>query len=143
MIGRGTVVLVATPIGNLGDLSPRAVDELRRADVVCCEDTRRSGRLLQHAGVRANELCLVNDHTEHAMIPTLLARLDGDNGFGHENPPFVPIWGLRSTIESAARDMADRRSRWRPRQDSNLRHRLRRPVLYPLSYEGMALNNCR
>ena len=76
MIGRGTVVLVATPIGNLGDLSPRAVDELRRADVVCCEDTRRSGRLLQHAGVRANELCLVNDHTEHAMIPTLLARLD-------------------------------------------------------------------
>jgi len=74
--GAGTVVLVATPIGNLGDLSPRAVDELRRADVVCCEDTRRSGRLLQHAGVRANELCLVNDHTEQAMIPKLLARLD-------------------------------------------------------------------
>jgi 16S rRNA (cytidine1402-2'-O)-methyltransferase len=73
--GMGTLVLVATPIGNLGDLAPRAVDELARADVVCCEDTRRSGRLLQHAGVRARELCVVNDHTEHDMIPRLLGRL--------------------------------------------------------------------
>lgn len=71
----GTLVLIATPIGNLGDLSPRAIDELGRADVVCCEDTRRSGRLLQHAGVRARELCVVNDHTEHDMTPRLLARL--------------------------------------------------------------------
>ncbi len=76
MNGPGTVVLVATPIGNLGDLAPRAIDELTRAHVVCCEDTRRTGRLLQHAGVRANALCVVNDHTELAMIPKLLARLD-------------------------------------------------------------------
>ena len=76
MSGPGTVVLVATPIGNLGDLAPRAIDELTRAHVVCCEDTRRTGRLLQYAGVRANALCVVNDHTELAMIPKLLARLD-------------------------------------------------------------------
>ena len=76
MIGRGTLVLVATPIGNLGDLAPRAIEELARADVVCCEDTRRTGRLLQHAGVRARELCLVNDHTEYGAIPKLLDRLD-------------------------------------------------------------------
>ena len=52
----GTLYLVGTPIGNLGDLAPRAVEALGAADVVCCEDTRRTGRLLQHAGVRARSL---------------------------------------------------------------------------------------
>jgi 16S rRNA (cytidine1402-2'-O)-methyltransferase len=60
----GQLVLVATPIGNLGDLSARAVSALRDADAVACEDTRRTGRLLQHAGVRAERLIVVNDHTE-------------------------------------------------------------------------------
>jgi 16S rRNA (cytidine1402-2'-O)-methyltransferase len=66
---------VATPIGNLGDLSPRAAEELARADLVCCEDTRRTGRLLQHAGVTARELLTINDHTEASRIGTVLRRL--------------------------------------------------------------------
>jgi 16S rRNA (cytidine1402-2'-O)-methyltransferase len=50
---RAALVLVATPIGNLGDLSPRAVEELRGADVIAAEDTRRTRALLSHAGVPA------------------------------------------------------------------------------------------
>ncbi|MEY2431918.1 MAG: rRNA (cytidine1402-2-O)-methyltransferase [Acidimicrobiaceae bacterium] len=72
----GALVLVATPIGNLGDLSPRAVEALRTADAICCEDSRRTGRLLAHAGVeRTSPLLVVNDHTEVARIGDVLARL--------------------------------------------------------------------
>lgn len=69
------LVLVGTPIGNLGDLSPRAVDALRAADAICCEDTRRTGRLLQHAGVDHRPLVVVNDHTELRAIDGVLRRL--------------------------------------------------------------------
>jgi 16S rRNA (cytidine1402-2'-O)-methyltransferase len=71
----GRLVLVGTPIGNLGDLPPRAVEALGAADVVCCEDTRRTGRLLQHAGVRAPALLVVNDHTEADVVGRILDRL--------------------------------------------------------------------
>jgi 16S rRNA (cytidine1402-2'-O)-methyltransferase len=69
-------VLVATPIGNLGDLSPRAVEALRTADLLCCEDTRRTGRLLQHAGIERPPLIVVNDHTEARAIGRVLTVLD-------------------------------------------------------------------
>ena len=71
----GVLVLVGTPIGNLGDLSPRAVEALRAADALCCEDTRRTGRLLAHAGVPRRPLVVVNEHTEDREIPGVLARL--------------------------------------------------------------------
>jgi 16S rRNA (cytidine1402-2'-O)-methyltransferase len=71
----GLLVLVGTPIGNLGDLTPRAAEALRSADVICCEDTRRTGRLLQHAGVERPRLVVVNDHTEAREVPGVVARL--------------------------------------------------------------------
>ena len=72
-----TLWLVATPIGNLGDLSPRAVDVLAHVGLICCEDTRRTGLLLQHAGVRAGRLEVCNDHTEVARVADALDVLGG------------------------------------------------------------------
>ena len=61
----GQLVLVATPIGNLQDITERAVETLRKADVICCEDTRHSSKLLQRIGVSEKPLLIVNEHTEH------------------------------------------------------------------------------
>ncbi len=71
----GALVLVGTPIGNLDDLSGRAVRALATADVVCCEDTRRTGRLLAHAGIGPRPLLVVNDHTEPEAVRRVLDRL--------------------------------------------------------------------
>ena len=70
----GRVVVVGTPIGNLGDLAPRAVEALAQADVVACEDTRRTGRLLRHAGVTAGSLVRLDANVEHETAPRLVER---------------------------------------------------------------------
>ena len=62
------LVIVATPIGNMGDLPPRAVEELTTAALICCEDTRRTGRLLSHVGVKARALRRVDAHTEASAV---------------------------------------------------------------------------
>jgi 16S rRNA (cytidine1402-2'-O)-methyltransferase len=61
----GSLVLVATPIGNLGDMTQRAVEALQSADVICCEDTRHSGKLLVHFGITGKKLIVINEHTEY------------------------------------------------------------------------------
>ncbi|MDE0653541.1 MAG: 16S rRNA (cytidine(1402)-2'-O)-methyltransferase [bacterium] len=82
MPGEPALVLVATPIGNMGDLSPRAVEELATCDVIACEDTRRTGRLLSLAGVSPKELVTVNEHTEAEAAPQLAARIKAGERVG-------------------------------------------------------------
>ena len=81
MDGRGTIdplsghlYVVGTPIGNLGDLSDRARETLAAVDLVAAEDTRRTGKLLAHAGIRARMLSLFEGN-ERQRIDELLERL--------------------------------------------------------------------
>ena len=66
--------IVATPIGNLGDLSPRAAETLRRADQILAEDTRVSAKLLAHVGARA-PMNRYDDHTSDAERERIVAQL--------------------------------------------------------------------
>ena len=69
-----TLHVVATPIGNLGDLSPRAQQVLREVAAVCAEDTRRSGQLLAHFGI-GTPLLALHEHNEQQLAERLVARL--------------------------------------------------------------------
>lgn len=68
-------MLVGTPIGNLDDLSPRAAAALATADVIACEDTRRTGRLLARLGIAAPKLLVANDHTEGEVAADVVERV--------------------------------------------------------------------
>ncbi len=71
------LVVVGTPIGNLGDLSQRAIRALGSADVIACEDTRRTGRLLAAAGVSPPRLVRLDDHTEQDRSAELVDLVRG------------------------------------------------------------------
>ena len=71
----GRLYVVATPIGNLQDLTLRAADVLRSARVVACEDTRRSGRLLAHIGAKPEVLLALHDHNEDQASASVLEHL--------------------------------------------------------------------
>jgi len=70
----GTLYVVATPIGNLDDISTRARHVLRKAAVVAAEDTRRAGQLLTHLGLK-NRLLSLHEHNEEARIDEVLTIL--------------------------------------------------------------------
>ncbi|MHB0922679.1 MAG: 16S rRNA (cytidine(1402)-2'-O)-methyltransferase [Bellilinea sp.] len=67
--------LVSTPIGNLGDISQRALDTLREVDYVVSEDTRKTGMLLKHFGIKKPQISFREDNEERAL-PKILAILD-------------------------------------------------------------------
>ncbi|MBR5572041.1 MAG: 16S rRNA (cytidine(1402)-2'-O)-methyltransferase [Oscillospiraceae bacterium] len=75
----GILYLVATPIGNLGDFSPRAVDTLQQVDFIAAEDTRVSLKLLNHFGIK-KQLISYHEHNQASAGPAIVQRLlSGEN----------------------------------------------------------------
>lgn len=77
----GTLYVVATPIGNLGDFSPRAVETLRNCDLIACEDTRPSSALLKKFGISA-QLVVYEDSRERVVAPMILEKLKSGKNVG-------------------------------------------------------------
>ena len=73
-MSESTLYVVATPIGNLGDMTPRAVEVLRQVDVIAAEDTRHSKKLMGHFGI-STPMVPCHDHNERQQTTSLIARL--------------------------------------------------------------------
>jgi 16S rRNA (cytidine1402-2'-O)-methyltransferase len=86
----GTLYVVATPIGNLGDLSLRAQEVLSRVDLIAAEDTRHTGQLLKHFGIRTPTLSL-HEHNEAARRDVLLERLTGGQSIALVSDAGTPL----------------------------------------------------
>ncbi|MYM64677.1 16S rRNA (cytidine(1402)-2'-O)-methyltransferase [Pseudomaricurvus sp. HS19] len=71
---QSALYVVATPIGNLGDMVPRAIETLQTVDVIAAEDTRHSARLLSHFGIQT-PLLAYHDHSDGRQVQALVARL--------------------------------------------------------------------
>jgi 16S rRNA (cytidine1402-2'-O)-methyltransferase len=86
----GTLHVVATPIGNLGDLSPRALDTLRTVAAVCAEDTRHTRQLLAHFGLE-RPLVALHQHNEDAQAAQLVARLQAGESLALVSDAGTPL----------------------------------------------------
>lgn len=101
----GLLVVVATPIGHLEDLSPRARAAFETADLVACEDTRHTGRLLARLGIKKT-LVSLHEHNERARLPRLLGELEAGRKVvlaSDAGTPLVSDPGFLLVREAAAR----------------------------------------
>lgn len=89
-MSEGTLFVVATPIGNLDDLSPRARAVLGRVDLVAAEDTRVTGRLLSHFGIKVRKTAL-HDHNEGRVVPELIEALKSGNSVALVSDAGTPL----------------------------------------------------
>lgn len=85
-----TLFVVATPIGNLSDLSPRAQEVLRSVAAVCAEDTRRTGQLLSHFGIQ-QPLVALHEHNEEALAQRIVARLQSGESLAVVSDAGTPL----------------------------------------------------
>ncbi|HXW09312.1 MAG TPA: 16S rRNA (cytidine(1402)-2'-O)-methyltransferase [Steroidobacteraceae bacterium] len=102
----GTLFVVATPIGNLQDLSPRAAACLRDADLLLAEDTRHTRQLLEACGIsRSGALESLHEHNERQRVPALLARLQHGESVALVTDAGTPLMSdPGATLVSAAAD---------------------------------------
>ena len=86
----GTLLLVGTPLGNLADMSPRAVDALKSADLILCEDTRHTRKLLTHFGIdRPTDS--YHEHNEDAKAEALVQRIEGGETLALVSDAGMPV----------------------------------------------------
>lgn len=86
----GTLYVVATPIGNLDDMTPRALDVLRIAARIAAEDTRRTGSLLRHFGIDT-PLQALHEHNERQVVPDLVRRLQSGESIALVSDAGTPL----------------------------------------------------
>jgi len=86
----GTLHVVATPIGNLGDLSSRALETLKTVDAICAEDTRHTRQLLSHFGLE-RPLIALHEHNEDAQAAQLVARMRAGESFALVSDAGTPL----------------------------------------------------
>ena len=87
----GTLYLVPTPVGNLEDITLRALRILKEADVVLAEDTRTSGILLKHFKIK-NQLVSHHKFNEHGTSASIVERVFGQNHVGLLSPTRDSCW---------------------------------------------------
>ncbi|MDX5629505.1 MULTISPECIES: 16S rRNA (cytidine(1402)-2'-O)-methyltransferase [unclassified Brenneria] len=89
-ISASTLYIVPTPIGNLGDITQRALDVLRRVDLIAAEDTRHTGLLLQHFAINAR-LFALHDHNEQQKAESVLAKLQAGQSIALVSDAGTPL----------------------------------------------------
>ena len=90
MSNAGTLYVVATPIGNLEDMTPRAIRVLSEVDLIAAEDTRHSGKLLKHFGIEAKTEAL-HEHNERSQVPRLIEILQAGKSIAFITDAGTPL----------------------------------------------------
>src|SRR5579884_2825458 len=101
----GTLYVVATPIGNLEDITQHALRVLREADRIACEDTRQTRRLLDHYGISARPVSY-HEHNERARAEELISELEAGRSIAlvcDAGTPLIADPGYRIVSEARAR----------------------------------------
>jgi 16S rRNA (cytidine1402-2'-O)-methyltransferase len=86
----GKLIIVGTPIGNLSDMSPRAIDALRAVDLILCEDTRHTRKLLTHFGIETPAESY-HEHNEDEKAPQLVGRIEAGQSFALVSDAGMPL----------------------------------------------------
>ena len=108
MINPGTLYIVATPIGNLSDISERAIEVLRQVDLIYAEDTRHSARLFQHAGITTRTVS-VHEHNESDRVAGIIEHLSAGSSaalVSDAGTPLISDPGFRIVTACHAKGIA-------------------------------------